>query len=140
VLVERVEGFAREDEWQRAFQEINDFEGQLAEHGAVVTKFWVHISKDEQLRRFKERQKTEFKQYKITDEDWRNRTKASEYSIAAEEMFERTDHELAPWDIISGENKRLARVQVLEMAINRVEQGMIRWGTPVPDLELRPSD
>lgn len=122
VLVERVEGFAREDEWKRAFQEINEFEDQLVDHGMMVTKFWVHISKDEQLRRFKERQKTEFKQYKITDEDWRNRKQWDAYEEAINEMVVRTSTRGAPWVIVSGNDKRHARIQVLETVCRRLEK------------------
>ena len=107
----------------------------------IIVKLWLHISAEEQLKRFEDRQNDPLRRWKITEEDWRNRTKADEYMVAAEEMFERTDHHLAPWDVISGEQKRLARVQVLEMAIHRVEQGMIRWGMPIPDAdELGPRD
>ena len=122
VLVERVEGFAREDEWKRAFQEINEFEDQLVDHGMMVTKFWVHISKDEQLRRFKERQKTEFKQYKITDEDWRNRKQWDAYEEAINEMVVRTSTRGAPWVIVSGNDKRHARIQLLETVCRRLEK------------------
>jgi polyphosphate:AMP phosphotransferase len=124
VLVERVEGFAREDEWKRAFQEINEFEDQLVEHGTMVTKFWVHISKDEQLRRFKERQKTEFKQYKITDEDWRNRKQWDAYESAINEMVVRTSTRDAPWVIVAGNDKRNARIQVLETVCRRLEKAL----------------
>jgi len=108
----------------------------LAGSGMIFVKMWMHISADEQLRRFRRRERDPLKQWKITDEDWRNRTKSMEYRVAAEDMFERTDHDLAPWDLFSGEHKRLARVQVLERAITRVEQGMVRWGMPVPDDDL----
>ncbi len=124
VLVERVEGFAREDEWKRSFQEINEFEDQLVEHGTMVTKFWVHISKDEQLRRFKERQKTEFKQYKITDEDWRNRKQWEAYEGAINEMVVRTSTRGAPWVIVAGNDKRFARIQVLETVCRRLEKAL----------------
>ena len=124
VLVERVEGFAREDEWKRAFQEINEFEDQLVDHGTMVTKFWVHISKDEQLRRFKERQKTEFKQYKITDEDWRNRKQWEAYEGAINEMVVRTSTRGAPWVIVAGNDKRFARIQVLAAVCRRLEKAL----------------
>ena len=124
VLVERVEGFAREEEWKRAFQEINEFEDQLCEQGMMVTKFWVHISKDEQLRRFKERQKTEFKQYKITDEDWRNRKQWDAYEGAINEMVVRTSTRGAPWVIVAGNDKRFARIQVLETVCRRLEKAL----------------
>ncbi len=122
VLVERVEGFAPEHDWKRAFQEINEFEDQLVEHGTAVTKFWVHISKDEQLRRFKERQKTEFKQYKITGEDWRNRKQWDAYEGAINEMVVRTSTRDAPWVIVAGNDKRFARIQVLETVCRRLEK------------------
>ncbi len=124
VLVERVEGFAREDEWKRSFQEINEFEDQLVEHGTMVTKFWVHISKDEQLRRFKERQKTEFKQYKITDEDWRNRKQWEAYEGAINEMVVRTSTRGAPWVIVAGNDKRFSRIQVLSAVCRRLEKAL----------------
>jgi polyphosphate kinase 2 (PPK2 family) len=132
VLVERIEGFATEDQWRRAYEEIVNFERSNALEGVIIVKCWLHISHEEQLKRFEDRENDPLRRWKITEEDWRNRTKASEYLIAAEEMFDRTDHDLAPWDIISGEQKRLARVQVLETAIQRVEQGLARWGMPVP--------
>jgi polyphosphate:AMP phosphotransferase len=113
VLVERVEGFATRDEWSRAYAEINDFEGQLAEFGTGVLKFWLAISPEEQLRRFRDRQKTPYKQYKITDEDWRNRRKWDAYEAAACDMIERTGNEVAPWVLIEAEDKKWARVQVL---------------------------
>jgi AMP-polyphosphate phosphotransferase len=132
VLVERVEGFATEAEWGRAYEEIVNFERTNSLEGVIIVKLWLHISADEQLRRFEDRQNDPLRRWKITDEDWRNRKKAADYVRAAEEMFERTDHHLAPWDVVSGEQKRHARVQVLERAIHRVEQGMLRWGMPVP--------
>lgn len=124
VLVERVEGFAREDEWRRAYEEINDFEDQLVQHGILVTKFWVHISKDEQLRRFKERQKTEFKQYKITDEDWRNRNQWEAYEAAVNEMVVRTSTRKAPWVMVAGNDKRFTRIQILETVRRRLARAV----------------
>ena len=134
VLVERVEGFATPDEWGRAYEEIVTFERMIVNEGVTLVKFWLHISSEEQLRRFKDRQTDPLRRWKITDEDWRNRKKADKYAVAAEEMFERTDHHLAPWDLVSGEQKRFARVRVLETLITRVEQGMVRWGMDVPPL------
>jgi polyphosphate kinase 2 (PPK2 family) len=96
-----------------------------------MNEVWLRSAKMK-LKRFEDRQNDPLRRWKITEEDWRNRTKAGEYLIAAEEMFERTDHHLAPWDLISGEQKRFARVRVLETAIHRVEQGMVRWGMAVP--------
>jgi polyphosphate:AMP phosphotransferase len=113
VLVERVEGFARPEEWMRAYAEINGFEEQLHRFGVRVAKFWIHIDKDEQLRRFQEREKTPHKQHKITAEDWRNREKWDAYRLAVDEMVSRTSTEFAPWTIIAGNDKRLARLQVL---------------------------
>jgi AMP-polyphosphate phosphotransferase len=138
VLVERVEGFATDAEWGRAYEEIVNFEHTNSLEGVIIVKFWLQISAEEQLRRFEDRQNDPLRRWKITDEDWRNRKKADRYALAAEEMFERTDHHLAPWDIISGEQKRFARVQVLERAITRVEQGMARFGTPVPPADDLP--
>ena len=105
--MERVEGFAKEDEWRRAYLEINDFEEQLCAHGMVVSKFWIHIDQEEQLRRFKEREEIAYKQHKITDEDWRNREKVGEaYEEAVDEMIVRTSTAHAPWRIIAGNDKR----------------------------------
>ena len=132
VLVERIEGFATHDQWSRAYDEIVNFERANALEGVTIVKFWLQISAEEQLKRFEDRQNDPLRRWKITEEDWRNRDKTDQYQIAAEDMFERTDHDLAPWDVISGEQKRLGRVLVLETAITRVEEGMIRWGMPVP--------
>ena len=135
VLVERIEGFASEREWSRAYEEIVHFEHSNSLEGVIIVKIWLHISSEEQLRRFQDRENDPLRRWKITEEDWRNRNKEGEYVVAAEEMFERTDHQLAPWDVISGEQKRFARVQVLETAIHRVEQGMARFGMAVPEAE-----
>jgi len=117
VLVERVEGFARPDEWARAYEEINDFEEQLVEHGVLLLKFWLHIDPDEQLRRFREREKTPFKKYKLTDDDYRNREKWPIYARAVSDMVERTSTEIAPWHLIAANNKRWARVRVVETLV-----------------------
>jgi polyphosphate:AMP phosphotransferase len=114
VLVERVEGFARPEEWMRAYHEINDFEQQLREHGTLLSKFWIHISKDEQLRRFKEREAVPFKRYKITPEDWRNRQKWAAYKAAVNDMVAHTSTEDAPWTLVAGEDKKFARIQILK--------------------------
>jgi polyphosphate kinase 2 (PPK2 family) len=132
LLVERVEGFATKEQWKRAYGEIAGFEQSLAAEGMILIKFWLHISRKEQLERFRARETDPLKLWKITDEDWRNRTKASEYTIATEEMFERTDHHLAPWNLIAAEQKKFARVRVMEVLNERVEQGLQRWGFPVP--------
>ena len=113
VLVERVEGFAHQRAWMQAYKEINDMEEQLVEHGIVLIKFWLHISPEEQLRRFNERAETPWKQYKLTDEDHRNRDKANLYELAADEMIGRTGTEYAPWTLVEAEDKRFARVKVL---------------------------
>lgn len=113
VLVERVEKLTPREDWSRAYAEINHFEEQLTEDGNILLKFWLHISPEEQLRRFEERQQTPWKQYKITDEDWRNREKRDAYSVAADEMFLRTSTAYAPWHIIPAENKKYARLAVL---------------------------
>lgn len=122
VLVERVEGFASETEWRRAYREINAFEEQLCEAGIIVLKYWIHIDKEEQLRRFEERKVTPRKQHKITDEDWRNREKWDAYQQAAEEMIARTDTAFAPWFVIPGNDKWFARVKVLEHFTAALEQ------------------
>jgi len=132
VLVERVEGLATTEEWSRAFEEIVAFECMLVNEGVVLVKFWLHISSDEQLRRFEMRKGDPLRRWKITDDDWRNRDKAADYVVAAEEMFERTDHQLAPWEIVASDQKRYTRVRVLETVIARVEQGMTRFGMEVP--------
>lgn len=122
VLVERVEGLCNPAEWQRAFHEINQFEAQLAEHDGLVLKFWLHISPEEQLRRFEDRQSTPWKQYKITPEDWRNREKRELYEQAVNEMVLRTDTEYAPWHLIAAEDKRHGRIQVLETLCAALEE------------------
>lgn len=124
VLVERVEGFAREEEWRRAYKEINDFEQQLIESGNVVMKFWMQISADEQMRRFEEREKSPYKQFKITEEDYRNRAKANDYELAASEMLERTSTEYSPWCLIEANDKRYARVKVLKTICDRLKNAL----------------
>ena len=113
VLVERVEGFASEDEWRRAYREINEFEEQLVESDIVLVKFWLHISPDEQLRRFEEREQIPWKRHKITPEDYRNREKAPAYEAAVDEMVARTSTEFAPWTLVEAESKHFARVKVV---------------------------
>ncbi len=120
VLVERVEGFASDPEWQRAYSEINQFEQQMSENGIIVMKFWLHISADEQLARFEARKATPYKQHKITDEDWRNREKWEEYKLAVNEMVIRTSTEFAPWHLIPGNDKKYARVTVLRTIVERL--------------------
>ncbi len=118
VLVERVEGFSKPSVWKKAYSEINNFEEQLVENKNILLKFWLHVSPEEQLRRFKERQDIEWKQYKITDEDWRNREKTEDYKQAADEMFIRTDTMAAPWHIIPGDSKYFARLEILSIYKN----------------------
>ncbi|SFX45244.1 polyphosphate:AMP phosphotransferase [Marinospirillum alkaliphilum DSM 21637] len=122
VLVERIEGYAREDEWIRAYQEINEFEEELTEHGIVLMKYWLHIDKDEQLARFKAREQISYKQHKITDEDYRNRERWDDYAMAIADMVERTSTRHAPWDIIEGNDKRYARVRALQLLCERLEK------------------
>ncbi|MBR0679409.1 polyphosphate:AMP phosphotransferase [Roseomonas eburnea] len=126
VLVERVEGFAAEPDWRRAYAEINDFEEQLVTNGAVVAKFWLAISKDEQHRRFKDREATAFKRHKITEEDWRNREKWDAYEAAVCEMVERTSTGMAPWTLVEADNKLHARVKVIRTLAEMVEDGLKR--------------
>ena len=114
VLVERVEGFASETEWKRAYAEINDFEGQLIEHGTILVKYWLHITPEEQLRRFEARQQTPHKRWKITPEDWRNRGRWYDYETAAHDMVKYTSTHVSPWEMIPANNKSFARVKVLE--------------------------
>jgi polyphosphate:AMP phosphotransferase len=120
VLVERVEGFAKQHEWQRAYLEINELEEQLSEHGTVVLKFWIHISPEEQLRRFEDREATAYKQHKITEEDWRNREKWKAYEAAVNEMVARTSTHHAPWTLVAGNDKKSARLQTLETLCARL--------------------
>ena len=121
VLVERVEGFCAEADWLRAYEEINDFEYELMSDGAIIIKFWLQISADEQLRRFKERETTAFKRYKITAEDWRNREKWDDYHLAVCDMVERTSTGSIPWTLVEADNKLFARVKVLETVCDRLE-------------------
>ena len=122
VLVERVEGFARPEQWQRAFGEINAFEEQLTEAGAIVLKFWLAISPAEQLRRFEARQATPYKQYKLTPEDWRNRDRWDSYEAAACEMIERTSSAAARWVLVESDNKEWARVKVIKTIVRRMKE------------------
>ena len=124
VLVERVEGFAAPAEWGRAYGEINAFEEQLSAHGIVLGKFWVHISPAEQLRRFKERQTIAYKQYKITEEDWRNREKWPAYQQAVDDMVRQCSTEYAPWTLVAGDDKKFARVQILKTIVERLEAAL----------------
>ena len=122
VLVERVEGFCNEYDWMRAYHEINEFEEQLVEAGSIVVKFWLAITPKEQLRRFKSRELTAYKRYKITEEDWRNRKKWPAYERAVGDMVERTSTEIAPWNIIASDDKPFSRIEVLKTLVRRIEK------------------
>ncbi len=124
VLVERVEGFATEHEWMRGYNEINQFEQQLTDHGIVLVKYWLHITKDEQLRRFKEREGTPYKAWKLTDEDWRNRDRWDAYEQAVNDMAERTSTLAAPWTLVEANDKLFARVKVIRTACDRIEAAL----------------
>ena len=124
VLVERVEKFCAEFDWMRAYQEINEFEEQLAESGAIVCKFWLSITAAEQLRRFKARQETPYKRFKITAEDWRNRKRWPQYEQAVNDMLERTSTDPAPWDVAASDDKLFARIEVIERLCERIEKAL----------------
>jgi polyphosphate kinase 2 (PPK2 family) len=119
--VERVERFATDDEWQRAYGEINDFERQLTEFGVILLKFWMNVTKIEQLRRFEQREHVPYKQWKITDEDWRNREKWDLYEAAVQDMVERTSTSAAPWILVEANCKRFARLKVLREVAEALE-------------------
>jgi AMP-polyphosphate phosphotransferase len=121
VLVERVEGFARKEEWQRAYREINDYEQALCDDGMILVKCFLHVSDEEQLKRFKAREKDPLKSWKLTDEDWRNRGKRADYEAAIEDMVQRTSTDWAPWSLVPAESKRYARVAVLNTVIAAIE-------------------
>jgi AMP-polyphosphate phosphotransferase len=133
VLVERVEAFANREQWMRAYDEINAFERSLADEGMVLIKFWMHISQEEQLRRFERREKNPLKAWKLTEEDWRNRERHAEYTEAVEDMIARCDQPHAPWELIEGESKRYARVRVVQTVIARIEAAMREHDLEVPD-------
>ena len=124
VLVERVEGLATVDQWSHAYDDIVAFERMLAREGAIIIKFWMHVSEAEQLRRFEAREQDPLKRWKLTADDWRNRERRADYEAAVEDMLARTDHELGHWQLIEGESKRYARVKVIEKAIAQIERGM----------------
>jgi polyphosphate kinase 2 (PPK2 family) len=128
VLVERVEGFATEEAWRRAYGEIVDLETTLAAEGTVLVKFWMHVSPEEQLRRFESRQADPYKAWKLTAEDWRNRDKRAEYTDAVEEMLERTDHPAGRWHVVAGDDKRWARVDVVRTVCAAIESALAARG------------
>jgi polyphosphate kinase 2 (PPK2 family) len=133
VLVERVEGFATEEQWRRAYDEIVEFERTLAAEGMIMVKFWMHVSPQEQLRRFTSRRDDPLRAWKLTDEDWRNRDKRPQYEEAVEEMLARTDHAGAPWHVVAGDDKRYARVTVVETVCEAVEAELRRRGYDLSD-------
>jgi AMP-polyphosphate phosphotransferase len=124
VLVERIEGFATDDQWLRAYGEIVDFERTLTAEGMILVKFWMHLSPDEQLRRFESRAQDELRRWKLTDEDWRNRDKRSQYELAVEDMLDRTDRPKAPWIVVPGDHKPTARALVVEHVCERIESAL----------------
>jgi polyphosphate kinase 2 (PPK2 family) len=136
VLVERVEGFATEEQWSRAYGEIAGFERTLADEGMIIVKFWLHVSPKEQLKRFEARSGDPLKLWKLTDEDWRNRDKRHLYDAAVEEMLERTDKPYAHWHVVPADSKRYARVTVMETVIDEVIDGMRARGFEPPQLAL----
>jgi len=125
VMVERVEGFCSEAAWKRSFSEINHFERQLSEFGAIILKFWMHISKEEQERRFQERQQTNYKSWKLTDEDWRNRGRWEDYLCAVEDMLLKTSTHFAPWTVIEANDKLHARIKVLKTVVRTLKREIV---------------
>ena len=124
VLVAKVKKFAADDVIEKRYGEINDFEEQLVRNRTVVVKFWLSISKQEQLKRFKEREKVGFKRFKITDEDWRNREKWDEYELAVCDMIDRTSTEIAPWTLVEANDKYYARIKILKTICERIEKAL----------------
>lgn len=124
VLVERLEGFCNEAAWKRAFHEINEFERQLTDFGMMLAKFWVHISKEEQLNRFNERQNDTYKSWKLTQEDWRNREKWDTYSVAVEDMLQKTSTLTSPWTIVEANDKLYARIKAVKTLVDIVSKGL----------------
>lgn len=132
VLVERIEGFTQEIDWRRGYQEIREFERQLADDGTILVKFWLHISAEEQLERFQRRSNDPLKAWKLTEEDWRNREKRDAYVAAVEEMVTETDSGHAPWHLIPADSKRWARVAVIETVIHQIETRCDEQGFRLP--------
>jgi polyphosphate kinase 2 (PPK2 family) len=133
VLVERVEELATREQWLRAYDEINAYERSLCAEGMILVKFWLHISPEEQLTRFKDRESDPLKTWKLTDDDWRNRDKRDAYTEAVEDMLARTDQSDAPWELIEADSKRYARAKVVERVVERIEDGMRQWGMGPPE-------
>jgi len=132
VLVERVEALATVEQWERAYGEITGLERSLALEGTILIKLFLHISDGEQLRRFKQREADPLKRWKLTDEDWRNRSQRPAYEQAVEDMLERTDHDLGRWELVEADSKRFARVRVIETVNERIELGMRERGFEPP--------
>jgi len=139
VLVERVEGFATEEQWGRAYDEIVDFERTLCAEGMILVKFWLEISDEEQRLRFDRRNAHPLKRWKLTDEDERNRSKRHAYDLAIDDMLERCDHPTAPWVVVEAESKPFARVKVVDETCRAIELGMQKWGMEVPPPHDRPA-
>jgi polyphosphate kinase 2 (PPK2 family) len=135
VLVERVEEFATEEQWRRAYDEIKSFERTLTDEGMVLVKIWMHVSSDEQLKRFKSREKDPLKRWKLTAEDWRNREQRPAYEQAITEMLDRTDTSYAPWTVVEADDKLYARVKVLETVNAAIERGLLNAGIKIADPE-----
>jgi polyphosphate kinase 2 (PPK2 family) len=135
VLVERVEGFATEAEWRRAYPQIVQWETGLATEGAVLVKLWLHVSEEEQLRRFRARERDPLKRWKLTGEDWRNLSHRADYEEAVEEMLVTTDHSPAPWHVVAAESKHYARVKVLEIVISTIEDALRALGRKPVEIE-----
>lgn len=133
VLVERIEGFATTEEWERAYEEINQFEKLLTDDRYIIIKFWIHISSEEQLERFKARQTDPYKHWKLTEEDWRNREKWPAYVKAADDMFEKTNTKNAPWVLIEGNDKKYARIQVLKKTIEHCKRSINQLGLKITE-------
>ncbi len=135
VLVERVEKLIKKKVWKRAYREIRNFECGLYDEGMIFVKLWLHISPEEQLRRFEARAENPLKNWKLTDEDWRNRERRGEYEEAVEEMIRKTGSECAPWHVIPGESKRYARVAVIKAVNEAIEDGLRRWNVELPSID-----
>jgi polyphosphate kinase 2 (PPK2 family) len=135
VLVERVEGLATEAQWRRAYGQIVEYERALCAEGLVLVKLWLHISEDEQLRRFRAREGDPLKRWKLTGEDWRNMSRRADYEVAVEDMLAHTDHPAAPWHVIAAESKAYTRVRVLELVIAAVEHALRATGREPVEIE-----
>jgi polyphosphate kinase 2 (PPK2 family) len=140
VLVERVEKFATTEQWERAYGEINEFERMLTAEGMILIKFFMHISDEEQLKRFEKREKDPLKSWKLTEEDWRNRKKRKKYEAAIEDMLERTHTDWAPWHVVEGDSKKYARVKTIETVNAEIETAMRRQGFDPPPPGVNPGE